>query len=92
VFAALQIVLSAGDDHLCKVWDRRLLGNSSSSNSSSSSSSSSSSGSSVNRPVGVLVGHTEGITCVTSAGDGRQCITNSKDQSLKHWVSHICNR
>eukprot|EP00741_Cyanophora_paradoxa_P017851 tig00021035_g17240.t1 len=38
-----------------------------------------------NTPVGVLVGHTEGITHVSSRGDGRYLITNSKDQTIKLW-------
>ncbi|GAA5953327.1 hypothetical protein JCM3765_005005 [Sporobolomyces pararoseus] len=37
------------------------------------------------RPSGVLVGHTEGITWVSPKGDGRYCITNGKDQSMKLW-------
>ncbi|XP_033626162.1 DDB1- and CUL4-associated factor 11-like [Asterias rubens] len=36
-------------------------------------------------PVGVMAGHTDGITCVDSKGDGRHLITNSKDQSVKLW-------
>ncbi|GES76587.1 WD repeat protein [Rhizophagus clarus] len=34
---------------------------------------------------GVLVGHTEGITYVTAKGDGRYCLSNSKDQTMKLW-------
>jgi len=34
---------------------------------------------------GVLVGHLSGITHVSSKGDGRYLITNSKDQSIKLW-------
>ncbi|GAA5892470.1 uncharacterized protein JCM6883_007368 [Sporobolomyces salmoneus] len=37
------------------------------------------------RPSGVLVGHTEGITWVSPKGDGRYCITNGKDQAMKLW-------
>ncbi|RUP46289.1 hypothetical protein BC936DRAFT_147120 [Jimgerdemannia flammicorona] len=36
-------------------------------------------------PAGVLVGHTEGLTYVASKGDGRYCISNGKDQSMKLW-------
>ena len=54
-------------------------------------------------PVGVFVGHSAGITCVSPKGDGRYMISNSKDQSLKLWdmrmlrdyggnVPHISNR
>lgn len=37
------------------------------------------------KPAGVLPGHTEGITYVSPKGDGRYCISNGKDQSLKLW-------
>ena len=36
-------------------------------------------------PVGVLVGHTQGLTSVASRGDGRYLVTNSKDQTAKVW-------
>ncbi|KAI9290982.1 WD40 repeat-like protein, partial [Neoconidiobolus thromboides FSU 785] len=36
-------------------------------------------------PAGTLVGHTAGLTFVASKGDGRYCISNSKDQSMKLW-------
>ncbi|RUS17920.1 WD40-repeat-containing domain protein [Endogone sp. FLAS-F59071] len=36
-------------------------------------------------PAGVLVGHTEGLTYVASKGDGRYCLSNGKDQSMKLW-------
>ncbi|KAK3289064.1 hypothetical protein CYMTET_3488 [Cymbomonas tetramitiformis] len=36
-------------------------------------------------PVGVFPGHTEGLTHVSSKGDGRYCISNSKDQTIKLW-------
>ncbi|KAJ7597418.1 WD40 repeat-like protein [Mycena floridula] len=38
-----------------------------------------------NRPSGVLVGHTEGITNVSAKGDGRYLISNGKDQALRLW-------
>jgi len=37
------------------------------------------------KPSGVLVGHTEGITHVSSKGDGRYVISNGKDQALRLW-------
>lgn len=37
------------------------------------------------KPAGVLPGHTEGTTYVAPKGDGRYCISNGKDQSLKLW-------
>ncbi|XP_015127239.1 DDB1- and CUL4-associated factor 11 isoform X2 [Diachasma alloeum] len=36
-------------------------------------------------PVGILAGHTDGITYVDPRGDGRYLITNSKDQTIKLW-------
>jgi len=40
---------------------------------------------SANSAVGVLVGHSDGITCVSSKGDGRYLISNGKDQTCKLW-------
>jgi WD repeat-containing protein 23 len=37
------------------------------------------------REAGCLVGHMEGITFVSSKGDGRYVISNGKDQVLKLW-------
>lgn len=37
------------------------------------------------KPSGVLVGHTEGITNVSAKGDGRYIISNGKDQALRLW-------
>jgi WD repeat-containing protein 23 len=37
------------------------------------------------KPSGVLIGHTEGITNVSSKGDGRYVISNGKDQALRLW-------
>jgi DDB1- and CUL4-associated factor 11 len=37
------------------------------------------------RPTGMLVGHREGITCVSSKKDGVQLVSNGKDQCLKYW-------
>lgn len=36
-------------------------------------------------PAGTLVGHTSGITYVSAKGDGRYCISNGKDQTMKLW-------
>lgn len=62
-----QILFSAGDDGLCKVWDRRTLSESDP------------------KPVGILAGHSNGITFVDSKNDARYLITNSKDQTIKLW-------
>ena len=37
------------------------------------------------KPSGVLIGHTEGITNVSAKGDGRYIISNGKDQALRLW-------
>ncbi|KAI0651973.1 WD40 repeat-like protein [Trametes meyenii] len=37
------------------------------------------------KPSGVLIGHTEGITYVSAKGDGRYVISNGKDQILRLW-------
>ena len=37
------------------------------------------------RPVSVLVGHTEGLTHLDPKGDGLYLISNSKDQTIKLW-------
>lgn len=37
------------------------------------------------KPAGYLPGHTEGITYISPKGDGRYCISNSKDQSVRLW-------
>jgi WD40 repeat protein len=37
------------------------------------------------KPSGVLIGHTEGITNVSAKGDGRYVISNGKDQALRLW-------
>ncbi|KAI9611026.1 hypothetical protein H4Q26_008873 [Puccinia striiformis f. sp. tritici PST-130] len=37
------------------------------------------------RPAGALLGHTEGITYVSSKGDGRFIVSNGKDQAAKLW-------
>ncbi|KAJ3012853.1 DDB1- and CUL4-associated factor 11 [Thoreauomyces humboldtii] len=42
------------------------------------------------RPAGVFVGHTEGITYVDSKDDGRYCLSNSKDQTMKMWDLRKC--
>lgn len=36
-------------------------------------------------PIGILVGHLDGITYIDSKNDGRYLISNSKDQSIKLW-------
>lgn len=37
------------------------------------------------KPNGMLIGHTEGLTYISSKGDGRYLISNAKDQTMKLW-------
>jgi len=37
------------------------------------------------KPSGVLIGHTEGLTYVSAKGDGRYVISNGKDQAMRLW-------
>lgn len=37
------------------------------------------------RPAGMFLGHTEGLTYIDSKGDGRYVISNAKDQTCKLW-------
>ncbi|OBT49465.1 hypothetical protein VE00_00329 [Pseudogymnoascus sp. WSF 3629] len=37
------------------------------------------------REAGAFVGHTEGVTYIDSNGDGRYCLSNGKDQTMKLW-------
>ncbi|TKR63444.1 hypothetical protein L596_027276 [Steinernema carpocapsae] len=63
------LILSASDDGLCKVWDRRILADSTHTPS----------------PVGVFAGHRDGITFIDARGDDRYVLTTSKDQTIKLW-------
>jgi DDB1- and CUL4-associated factor 11 len=36
-------------------------------------------------PQGYFIGHTSGITCLSTSSNGYQFISNSKDQTLKLW-------
>ena len=65
-----QVVYSGSDDSAIKIWDRRVNPNGNNRNSV---------------PQGVLIGHREGITNVSSQGDGFHLISNGKDQCLKLW-------
>ncbi|XP_020289959.1 DDB1- and CUL4-associated factor 11 isoform X2 [Pseudomyrmex gracilis] len=43
-------------------------------------------------PVGMFLGHKDGITYIDSRNDSRYLITNSKDQSIKLWdVRAVCD-
>ncbi|KAK0428648.1 hypothetical protein QR680_010930 [Steinernema hermaphroditum] len=63
------LILSGGDDGLCKVWDRRILADATH----------------TPEPVGVFAGHRDGLTFIDPRGDDRYILTNSKDQTIKLW-------
>ncbi|GLI64220.1 hypothetical protein VaNZ11_007417 [Volvox africanus] len=65
------IIISGSDDNYIKVWDRRTMSVSEQTDRP--------------RPVGVLVGHTEGLTHLHSRGDGFYVLSNAKDQTAKLW-------
>jgi WD repeat-containing protein 23 len=73
------VFYSGSDDGYCKVWDRRVL------NSSDDDDDMSNRNRKLAKPVGVLVGHSQGITCISSRNDERYLISNGKDQALKLW-------
>ncbi|GIL72283.1 hypothetical protein Vretifemale_2659, partial [Volvox reticuliferus] len=68
------IIISGSDDTYIKVWDRRTM-----------SVERTDCPARRRRPVGVLVGHTEGITHLHSRGDGLHVLSNAKDQTAKLW-------
>jgi DDB1- and CUL4-associated factor 11 len=67
------IIASGSDDSLIKVWDRRVLRNSSDNDNLTE------------KPVGVFSGHMQGITHIDSKGDARYLLSNGKDQVMKLW-------
>jgi WD repeat-containing protein 23 len=66
------VYLSGSDDCYIKVWDRRCGEDGGGSGG-------------INRPQGMLPGHTEGLTYLSPKGDGRYFISNGKDQKCKLW-------
>mmetsp|Transcript_5107 Transcript_5107/g.13339 ORF Transcript_5107/g.13339 Transcript_5107/m.13339 type:complete len:584 (-) Transcript_5107:165-1916(-) len=72
------VYVSGSDDCTIRIWDRRCLGTSDDSSGSSNRVSS-------QRSQGSLQGHTEGLTYISSKGDGRYFISNGKDQKCKLW-------
>ena len=68
--AACNLVASAGDDAQLRLWDVRCMALHAGG---------------AQRPAGVLLGHTEGLTHVAARGDGRHLVSNGKDQVAKVW-------
>ncbi|XP_054739982.1 DDB1- and CUL4-associated factor 11 [Anastrepha obliqua] len=79
------LFVSGCNDGVLKLWDLRCCG------SSVRPGYNSGAGSSNGRhsPVGVLVGHLDGITYIDPRNDGHYLLTNSKDQSIKIWDLRI---
>ena len=78
------VLFSGSDDGFVKVWDRRLMRSTPCHRKYSKDTA---------KDVGVLAGHTEGITYVASAlqEGGRYCASNAKDQTLKLWdIRKMC--
>ncbi|KAG2491232.1 hypothetical protein HYH03_010440 [Edaphochlamys debaryana] len=71
------VIVSGSDDSLVKVWDRRLM--------PGAGPDAAGAYRTRPKPVGVLVGHTEGITHLHSRGDGTHVLSNAKDQTAKLW-------
>jgi WD repeat-containing protein 23 len=67
-----QLFASGSDDRLVLIWDRRLVP-------------ALDAGDGVRGCVGAFVGHTNGLTCVSSRGDGRHLLSNGKDHCAKLW-------
>uniref|UniRef100_A0A7S0WVH0 Uncharacterized protein n=1 Tax=Chlamydomonas leiostraca TaxID=1034604 RepID=A0A7S0WVH0_9CHLO len=75
------LIATGSDDTLIKLWDRRTV---------DASAAPARQGerrrpSRNSKPVGVLLGHTEGITHMNAKGDGRYLLSNAKDQTAKLW-------
>jgi len=90
------VLLTSGDDRIIKIWDRRLLGQQGASSGQYGAPFTGACGTSAapsavlspctrSQPVGVLLGHRQGVTCLSARGDGRHFVSNSKDQTAKVW-------
>eukprot|EP00960_Hanusia_phi_P070353 767289-Hanusia_phi.AAC.1 len=65
------LIASAADDNIIRIWDRRVHGGCSETEKPS--------------PVACLSGHLSGITCVTSRGDGQTLLSNGKEGNMLLW-------
>ena len=82
--ASGNVLISASDDTFLKVWCVSALTSLFSKLLKDERRDRRSLGSS-QKPSGVLIGHTEGLTNVSAKGDGRYVISNGKDQALRLW-------
>lgn len=73
------LILSASDDALVKLWDRRDMSTRIGSRRAEA-----------HIPCGVFVGHRLGLTFVSTKDDGKYLISNGKDQFIKLWDARKC--
>lgn len=81
--ASSNLLLSGSDDTFVKVWDRRSLSGERASGTLVGHTEVSSAFWEASRAV--LTSEGQGITFVAPKGDGRYCLSNGKDQSVKLW-------
>ncbi|EGG18543.1 WD40 repeat-containing protein [Cavenderia fasciculata] len=71
------VFATGSDDFNINIWDKRMIGLGGGSTSQISDRTIS--------PVGVLTGHTRGVTHVSSKEDGTYFVSNAKDETAKLW-------
>lgn len=85
-------IITGSDDCYIKIWDRRTLGGGGGrgnddrgNDESTTTGGGGGGGARSGRPVGVCVGHCEGITHMDSRNDDHHFISTAKDQTIKLW-------